>query len=371
MAKVRQRTWTIPGQRTKRKAWGFVAVDNGKQIRQFKTEWTKEDAESALAAYLLKVEQPKATSAGINFGQAAERYLATKARKLSLVEDRRTLAHLTSQFGQDTLLSDITGARISEYRGKRLRAVRTVGGEERVIGAAAINRPLALLRHLLRLAHEEWDALETVPRIRLEKEPQCRLRWLTPDEAHRLLEACRASKNATLVNLVELCLFTGLRQAEALGLTWDRVDRSRGVILLEVTKSGRRREVPLNSEADTALVRQGPLEAGLVFGTSSWYAFRKAWEAAVKAAKVPDFHFHDLRHTFASWAIQRGATLPELKDLLGHSSLAMVMRYAHLSPEHLRSAVSRLEGMLSQANPAIPELALVPEHAVNHSSDHT
>jgi len=72
MAKVRQRTWTIPGQRTKRKAWGFVAVDNGKQIRQFKTEWTKEDAESALAAYLLKVEQPKTTSAGINFGQAAE-----------------------------------------------------------------------------------------------------------------------------------------------------------------------------------------------------------------------------------------------------------------------------------------------------------
>ncbi len=91
----------------------------------------------------------------------------------------------------------------------------------------------------------------------------------------------------------------------------------------------------------------------------------------MKAAKVPDFHFHDLRHTFASWAIQLGATLPELKDLLGHNSLAMVMRYAHLSPEHLRSAVSRLEGMLTQADPAVPELNLVPEHAANHSSDHT
>jgi len=372
MAKVRQRTWTIPGQRTKRKAWGYVTInERGKQVRCFKAEWTKEAAQDALAAYLLKIEQPRPAGTGLTFSQAAERYLATKARKLSLVEDQRTLAHLTSHFGQDTLLSDITGARISEYRGKRLRAVRTIGGQERVIGAAAINRPLALLRHLLRLAHEEWDALQTVPRIRLEKEPQCRLRWLTPEEAHRLLEACRSSKNAALVNLVELCLFTGLRQAEALGLTWDRVDRSRSVILLEVTKSGRRREVPLNSEADTALVRQGPLEAGLVFGTSSWYAFRKAWEAAVKAAKVPDFHFHDLRHTFASWAIQRGATLPELKDLLGHSSLAMVMRYAHLSPEHLRSAVSRLEGMLTPADPAVPEIDLVPEHAANHSSDHT
>jgi integrase len=144
-----------------------------------------------------------------------------------------------------------------------------------------------------------------------------------------------------------------------------------GVILLEVTKSGRRREVPLNNEADAALVRQGPREAGPVFGTSSWYAFRKTWEAAVKTAKVPDFHFHDLRHTFASWAIQRGATLPELKDLLGHSSLAMVMRYAHLSPEHLRSAVSRLEGVLTPAEPAVPEYDLVSEHAANHSSDHT
>jgi integrase len=106
--------------------------------------------------------------------------------------------------------------------------VRTIGGEKRAIGAAAINRPLALLRHLLRLAHEEWDDLATVPRIRLEKEPQCRLRWLTPEEAHRLLGVCRASKNPALINLVEFCLFTGLRQAEALDLTWDRVDRSRG-----------------------------------------------------------------------------------------------------------------------------------------------
>ncbi len=104
--------------------------------------------------------------------------------------------------------------------------------------------------------------------------------------------------------------------------------------------------MPLNSEADAALVRRGPLNADLVFGTTSWYAFRPYWQAAVAAAKITDFHFHDLCHTFASWAVQRGATLQEVKDLLGHSSLAMVMRYAHLSPEHLRKAVARLEGVL-------------------------
>jgi integrase len=68
---------------------------------------------------------------------------------------------------------------------------------------------------------------------------------------------------------------------------------------------------------------------------------RTAFESAVEAAKVDDFRFRDLRHTFASWAVQRGASLHELKDLLGHSSLAMVMRYAHLAPENLRQAVSK------------------------------
>ena len=94
----------------------------------------------------------------------------------------------------------------------------------------------------------------------------------------------------------------------------------------------------------------------LVFGTGSWDAFRKSWEAALAAAQLGDFRFHDLRHTFASWAVQRGVTLPELKDLLGHATLAMVMRYAHLAPEHLRSAVSRLDDALAPSrsgeNPA-------------------
>ena len=69
--------------------------------------------------------------------------------------------------------------------------------------------------------------------------------------------------------------------------------------------------------------------------------------ALVPVSKVADFRFHDLRHTFASWSVQRGASLHEVKDLLGHHSLAMVLRYAHLAPENLRSAVSRLDEVLS------------------------
>ena len=124
------------------------------------------------------------------------------------------------------------------------------------------------------------------------------------------------------------------------------MDRSRGVLLLEVTKSGRRRQVPLNEAADAVLARRGPNEGGPVFGSSNWDRYRTAWERTAKRAKLADLHWHDLRHTFASWAVQRRVSLYELKELLGHSSLTMVKRYAHLAPEHLRAAAAALDGVL-------------------------
>lgn len=347
MAKVSQRLWRLPGQRAKRRAWGFTVQVDGQQTRYYRAEWSREDAEKALAALLLQAEQPrKDESAGLTFDQAIERYLAVKAKKRSLEDDRRILAHLKSAFGADTPLTEITTGRISEYKVQRLKTQVRRQGKVRDLEPGTLNRELAALRHLLRLAHDEWEVLSSVPRIRLEKEPQGRLRWLTPAEAIVLLDACRESRNVDLSDLVELALFTGLRRGEALGLTWERVDRARGVILLTVTKSNRRREVPLNSRADAVLARRGSKDNGLVFGTHAWDHFRSAWELAVERAKLVDFHFHDLRHTFASWAVQRGATLQEIKDLLGHHSLAMALRYGHLAPEHLRSAVARLDAAL-------------------------
>jgi len=112
MAKVRQRTWRIPGQRTKRKAWGFVTVgEDGKQIRVFRSDWSKEDAEKALAERMLKIEQPKPKTAGVTFAEAVERYLAAKARKRTLTEDERILGHLKAYFGKDTTLAEITAGR--------------------------------------------------------------------------------------------------------------------------------------------------------------------------------------------------------------------------------------------------------------------
>jgi len=352
---VRRRTWTKrgpTGHQIRVTSWGFTVQANGRQRRRFNAAWTKETAQEALAKFLLQTDQP--TTNLITFADAAERYAQAKARKRSIREDKKTLKRLLAHFGRETKLDKLTANVISQYRDQRLLAGsqnrKSEDGRPLPLSAAAVTRELALLRHLLRLAHEEWGALAAVPRIRLEKEPQGRLRWLTAEEATRLLARCRETKNPALADLVEFCLFTGLRQAEALGLIWDRVDRSRGVVLLELTKSGRRREVPLNNEADAVLVRRSPQATGLVFGTSSWYSYRSSWEHSVAAAKIDNFRFHDLRHTFASWAVQRGASLQEVKDLLGHSTLAMVMRYAHLSPEHLRKAVGRLDGLLTTAS---------------------
>src|SRR5437762_3406652 len=90
-------------------------------------------------------------------------------------------------FGETTLLAQITADRISKYKARRLATTRMIGATEKLLSAAAVNRPLALLRHLLRLAHDEWGVLDRVPKIRTEKEPQGRLRWLTRVEATNLL----------------------------------------------------------------------------------------------------------------------------------------------------------------------------------------
>jgi integrase len=344
---VSKREWAYEGKR--RSTWQYSFKLDGQQIRRqgFLSRAEAQEALEKAREQALRPEAPRPVPVAMTFGQAVVRYLAAKVRKRSLEDDRRIARHLEAVFGKDTLLGDVTAAKVSEYRAQRLGTRR--GGQP--LSAAAINRPLALLRHLLALAQDEWGVLATVPKIRLEREPQGRLRWLTPDEARALLEACRAQKAARLADLVELALYTGLRQGELLGLTWAAVDRASGVLRVEVTKSGKRRVVPLNGPADAVLARLGGGE-GLVFGTRSWDAFRDHWEAAVEAAGLEDLRFHDTRHTFASWAMQRGATLPELKDLLGHSSLAMVMRYAHLSPEHLRSAVARLDTVLASATEA-------------------
>ena len=280
----------------------------------------------------------------MTLGRAFERYFRLKARKRSLADDRRIAEHLKDAFGKDTRLKDLTAGRISAYRERRLSAMsmrrKDAEGNPTPLSAASINRPLALLRHLLRLARDEWGVLTEVPRIKLEREPEGRIKWLEPDEEARLLSACADSDNPHLLPIVTVALESGMRYSEIMGMEWERVDLSRGVIRLERTKSGRRREVPMRQAVYDVLVSLSGPRQGRVWPEQS---IRTAWETAVERAKLDDWRFHDCRHHFASWFMMRGGNLLALSKILGHAKVSMTEKYAHLAPDHLRAEIARTE----------------------------
>jgi integrase len=346
MASVIKRIWTsrgLNGRKVKKVAWGYTLQVKGKQERKFSGEWTSEQAEQELAARILQLtaEDPRTPR---TLAQVATEYLDFKRAKgkRSLENDETFIERFKAFFGADILVADITAQQIARYDSHRLTQASRLG---RAISPASVNRELACLRHLLRLA-EEWGYIAKTPRIRMAKEPEGRLRFLGEDEAARLLAACRDSKNPHLTAIVTTALHTGMRRGEILGLTWDRVDFSRGVLLVDKTKSGRRREVPMNRAVYDALSGL-PAEPrdGLLFhrGGGAWGAIRTAFESACTRAKLHDFRFHDLRHTCASWLVMRGRSLKEVQELLGHQTFAMTLRYAHLSPDRLREAVASLD----------------------------
>ncbi len=358
MAEVIQRVWRSGPRRVKRLAWGYSVQVNGRQVRVTNQEWTEEDAEKALAARLLGLTPaPKTPGGMLTLGTMAETYLRQKEAdgKRTLRNDRLVVAHLLTAFGQETPLRDLTAARIQDYSAERLTAKSERLG--RPVTPATVNREVSILRCLLRMAQERGD-LERVPRIRLTREPEGRLRFLTEPEANRLLASCRAPKRVEqsphLPAIVTVALNTGMRKGEILGLAWERVDLARGVLLLEKTKTNKRREIPMNRAVYDVLAeiraRQAKQDdgdpSGVVFRRSAgraWGSFRRAFERAVETAKLEDFHFHDLRHTFASWLVMRGRPLKEVQELLGHRTLAMTVRYSHLSPDRLRDAVASLD----------------------------
>ena len=349
MAKVVKRTWFSigpTGHRVKKMGFGFTVQVNGKQARRFDAGWSREQAQDELAKFLLEKDKETADrSKPRTLGDLAQEYLEFKRLKgkRSLENDTTFIERFKAFFGADSPLSEITAQRIAQYDRHRLAQASRL---KRPISPASVNRELAVLRHLLRLA-EEWGYIQKVPKIRLAKESEGRLRFLSEEEAKRLLTACKDSRNPHLKTIVTMALHTGMRRGEIMGLTWDRADFARGVLLLDKTKSGRRREVPMNRAVYDALSSLPSKEReGLVFRRSNgvaWGKIRTAFDGACAKAKIEDFRFHDLRHTCASWLVMRARSLKEVQELLGHRTFAMTLRYAHLSPDRLREAVASLE----------------------------
>lgn len=173
----------------------------------------------------------------------------------------------------------------------------------------------------------------------------------------------------------DLALQTGLRIAEEYGLRWEHVDLKRNLLTIPQAKSGRRETVPINSEALKALTKlrsfapvnsEDPkafLKLHVCPDPDEWH-HRMWWTAAREAAKITDFCWHDLRHTFASRLVMNGVDILTVNKLLRHKTLQVTMRYAHLAATHLHDAVERLAGVTNSVTPN-PE-AVVPTSQTIH-----
>jgi len=228
---------------------------------------------------------------------------------------------------------------------------------------ATILRKIASFAAVLKVAQRDWGWIESSPLAQISKPSagRGRVRFLSAEERERLLSACKESSLPTLHAIVILAISTGMRLGEIMSLRWELVDVqdriSIGHAQLLKTKNGERRGVSIAGAALAELrtIRRAVTEkkqsttelTGLLFpsqrlGGKKSIDIRRPWKVAVAKSGLVDFRFHDLRHSAASYLAMNGATPSEIAEILGHKTLSMVKRYAHLSPAHTAMVVERM-----------------------------
>lgn len=281
-------------------------------------------------------------------GQLIERYidevLPSKPKNA-----KNTLLHLTwwkEELGSYSL-ADISPAMIAEKR-DHLGSGITKRNTKR--SPSTVVRYMAALSHAFTIAVKEWGWIEDSPmrRVTKPKEPRGRVRFLSDDERTRLLAECKNSDSEMLYLAVVLALSTGARRMEILGLQWQDIDLQRGFITLHETKNGERRALPLAGHALELMKQHAKVRhvnCSFVFPSKNFknpIDLRTPFENALKRAEITDFRWHDLRHSCASYLAMNGASLAEIAEILGHKTLQMVKRYAHLSEAHTSKVVARM-----------------------------
>jgi integrase len=262
------------------------------------------------------------------------RFLSETSDKRTHQQDKDKLAWLHPYLGHLTL-NDITVSVIDEIRQAKLKGN----------AKSTANRYLSLVRAILNRAIS-WEWLDKAPRITMFKEPQGRTRFLTITEVQHLLKHLPEH----LQDMVVFTLSCGLRYSNVLKLEWSQVDLKAAHVWVAASnsKNGKALSIPLNAQALAVLTKQVGKHPTLVFtkcGKRIARANGKVWRNALKRAGITDFRWHDLRHTWASWAVQNGVTVFEIQHLGGWSSSQMVQRYAHLSSSHLAAAASKLDAI--------------------------
>jgi integrase len=271
---------------------------------------------------------------------------ASEARgRKSLDDIRQRLRYWAARLGdrpaKSVLNTDIEDARLDLAQGrlpgrrhKRKKAPRAI---------ATVNRYLATFKSVFLLAIENEKVLRNPFRkVKLQKENNARVRFLTEEEEARILKAVPRPYQAMIL----FAIHTGVRFSEQIRTKWDDVDLRQRVLTIQDSKSGKARHIPLNTLV-LEVLKGIPRSIGCPFvfytekGTQRTLMARQ-WPGWLKQAGVENFNWHDLRHTFASRLVMLGVDLYTVKELLGHHSIEMTQRYAHLGPDFLKRSVELL-----------------------------
>lgn len=313
--------------------WWITITHHGQRIRR--TAGTSDRAEAQHLHDQIKADLWQQQRTGASLNDALKLWLKAAPRTVN----ERNAIKLFLGLYHNRPLAEVTGTSITAALADK--------------GPAHANRIAGIIRAALNLAVEH-GLIERAPKIARRKPPAGRLRWLTRAEWGRL----RPHLPEHLQHAADFALATGLRQSNVLGLRWEQVDIARRLVWVEAAdmKARRAHGVPL-SDAAVAAVRA-------VLGQHQEYVFtyrvkkardgepeirrpidspKTAWNKAITKAGIKPATWHDLRHTWASWHVQSGTPLAVLKTLGGWSSMDMVMRYAHLAPEHLSEWANNAE----------------------------
>ncbi len=320
--------------------WYIDYSFNGRRVRK-KVGTSKKMAELALKEIELKIAKGKFLGIKepkkILLEKLCEEYLefskANKAQK-SYERDKSSIKHLLRTF-IEKFITEITAHDLEQYKNLRKDEVKP----------ATINREISCVKHMFTKA-VQWGYLSKNPirSITKLKEPPGRVRYLTDEEIRRLLYCCAGH----LRPIVIMALNTGMRKGEILNLKWSDIDMVRRAITVRTSKNNESRYIPVNGTLYVELLRlnSDSTDDKYVFVGENGEPRRNidhAFEGARKRAKLEDFRFHDLRHTFASHLVMNGVDIRTVQKLLGQKTIAMTIRYSHLSDKTLKDAVDKLK----------------------------
>ena len=323
------------------KIWWVRFQHHGTRVQKSSGKTRKSDALRYLAQSMEAERQRQEQGfQKVRLGVLCEEYCSQHLPLLKPGTRVSYLGHiqvLKTHFGEDRYVDEIRKAHVAEF----VASLKKTG-----LKSPTIRRYLASLSSIFAFAERSgWLSQNPVAQFdkRSLPEAQPRTRFISQAEYRRLLSASPSH----LKPILEMAVQTGMRLEELLGLRWEQVNLERREVRLVMTKTNQPRVVPLSDRAVAVFVAISRLSASPYVFTNPitgkrYRNLRHSFGQACSRAGITDFRWHDLRHTFASWHVQSGIDLYPLSRILGHSTLQMTTRYAHLATENLHQAVRNM-----------------------------